>query len=173
VLKHQSRKAAAASWNAFLADPEWQQAAKESGVGQLASPPESVYMEATDYSPEWNVDAENAEADDDDVFELRVYKAAEGKLDKLDARFRDHTIELFKRHGIKSVGYWHATDEPASANTLIYIVKHANADAAKASWQAFAADPDWTKAAKESGVGRLAEPPGSTYMKPTDYSAIR
>ena len=31
----------------------------------------------------------------------------------------------------------------------------------------------WKKAAKASGVGRLAKPPAATYMKPTDYSAIR
>ena len=44
---------------------------------------------------------------------------------------------------------------------------------AKKSWKVFLADPDWKKAAKASGVGRLAKPPAATYMKPTDYSAIR
>jgi hypothetical protein len=130
-------------------------------------------MEATDYSPVWDAKAENAKADDDDVFELRIYKAAEGKLGKLDARFRDHTIKLFDRHGIKNVAYWHPTDEPDSENMLIYLVKHNSRDAAKASWKAFGADPEWKAAAKASGVGRLAEKPASTYMQPTDYSGIR
>ncbi|MFK8112438.1 MAG: NIPSNAP family protein [Rubripirellula sp.] len=173
VIKHKSRDAAKASWKAFLADPEWKKAAKESGVGGLATAPESVYMELTDYSPEWNVDSENAKADEDDVFELRVYQAAEGKLGKLDARFRDHTIRLFDRHGIKSVAYWHATDEPDASNTLIYVVKHESRDAAKSAWKSFGGDSDWKQAAKASGVGRLAKPPESTYMSPTDYSAIR
>lgn len=172
VIKHESRDAAAKSWKSFLADPEWQAAAKASGVGGLKGL-QSVYMEKTDYSPTWDVEAENAAADDDDVFELRVYQAAEGKLDQLDARFRDHTIDLFRRHGIKSVAYWHALDEPQSDDHLIYIIKHDSREAAKESWKAFGSDPDWKKAAKASGVGRLAKPPESTYMKPTDYSAIQ
>src|SRR3981081_330278 len=40
------------------------------------------------------------------VYELRVYHAAPGKLGELQSRFRDHTINLFDRHGIKSVAYW-------------------------------------------------------------------
>lgn len=169
VIKHASREAAAESWKAFIADPEWKKAAAESGVGRLAERPKSVYMEATDYSPEY----QNAEGDDDDVFELRVYKAREGTLEKLDARFRDHTIDLFAKHGIKSVAYWHPTDEPDSADTLIYIIEHESADAAKESWRAFGSDPAWQKAAAESGVGRLATRPESTYMKATDYSPIK
>ena len=169
VIKHESREAAKASWKAFIADPQWKKAAAESGVGGLAEPPQSTYMELTDYSPEYD----NADGDQDDVFELRIYKAAEGKLGKLDARFRDHTIELFAKHGIKSVAYWHPTDEPDSADTLIYIIEHESRDAAKQSWKAFGSDPAWKKAAQESGVGRLAKRPESIYMTATDYSPIK
>ena len=41
-----------------------------------------------------------------DVYELRTYTTNPGKLDALNARFRDHTIRLFQKHGIESVGYW-------------------------------------------------------------------
>ena len=34
------------------------------------------------------------------VFELRTYVTNPGKLDNLNARFRDHTVALFKKHGI-------------------------------------------------------------------------
>ncbi len=171
VIKHKSRDAAKASWKAFGSDPSWKKVAKESQVDGriLAKRPESTYMKTTDYSPNWKI----GEADGNDVFELRIYKAAKGKLGKLDARFRDHTIKLFNRHGIQSVAYWHPTDEPDSKDNLIYIIKHDSRATAKKSWQAFIADPDWKKAAKASGVGRLAKPPASTYMKATDYSAIR
>ena len=171
VIKHKSRDAAKASWKAFGSDPAWKKVAKKSQLDGriLAKRPESVYMAATNYSPTWK----NGEADDDDVFELRIYKAAEGKLGKLDARFRDHTIKLFNRHGMKSVAYWHPTDEPDSKDNLIYIIKHDSQATAAKSWKAFIADPDWKKAAKASGVGRLAKPPASTYMKATDYSNIR
>ncbi len=171
VIKHKSRDAAKASWQAFIADPAWKKVALESQVDGriLAKAPESVYMETTDYSPAWK----NGSADNDNLFELRIYKAAEGKLGKLDARFRDHTIRLFEKHGIRNVAYWHPTDEPNSKDHLIYIIKHESRNAAKASWQAFGADPEWKKAAAASGVGRLAKPPESTYMKATDYSAIK
>ena len=173
VLKHKSREAAKASWAAFLADPDWQKAATESEKGGkiLAKAPDSVFMEATDYTPKFTYD----KTGDEGVFELRVYRCNEGKLPNLDARFRDHTIRLFDRHGIQSVAYWHPTDEPASKDTLIYIVRHESRDAAAASWKAFGADEEWKKVAVESQKDGqfLRERPESTYMKPTDYSAIK
>jgi hypothetical protein len=171
VIRHQSREAAKASWKAFGSDPAWRKVAKESQLDGkiLAKRPESVYMDAANYSPHWK----NGSAEKDDVFELRIYKSAPGKLGKLDARFRDHTISLFERHGIKSVAYWHPTDEPDSKDTLIYIIKHESKAAAGESWKAFLADADWKKAARGSGVGRLAKRPDSIYMTSTDYSAIR
>src|SRR6266581_8847659 len=45
------------------------------------------------------------------VYELRVYHAARGKLRDLQARFREHTIKIFDRHGMKSVAYWPPLDE--------------------------------------------------------------
>src|SRR4029078_13534505 len=50
------------------------------------------------------------------VYELRTYTAAEGRLPNLQARFRDHTLTIFGRHGIKSVGYW-TPIERATAGT--------------------------------------------------------
>ena len=110
-----------------------------------------------------------------DVYELRTYTTNEGKLPNLNARFRDHTVRLFKKHGMESVGYWVPTDEPRSKNTLIYVIKHKSRDAAKASWKAFIADPEWKKVAKESQVDGpiLAKRPDSVFMKATDYSAIK
>ena len=121
VIKHKSRDAASESWKAFIADPAWKKVSRESQVdGQiLAKAPESVYMETTDYSPP----TKSASVDDSGLFELRIYKAAEGKLGKLDARFRDHTMRLFEKHGISNVAYWHPTDEPNSKDHLIYIIK--------------------------------------------------
>ena len=65
------------------------------------------------------------------VFELRTYTAPDGKLPLLQKRFRDHTIRIFEKHGMKSVGYWVPQDAPAKDNTLIYVISHASRDAAK------------------------------------------
>ncbi len=109
------------------------------------------------------------------MFELRIYRCNENKLKNLDARFRDHTIRIFNRFGMKSVAYWHPTDKPDSKDTLIYILRHKSRDAAKASWKAFGADPEWKKVARESQKdGRfLRERPESIYMKATDYSVTK
>ncbi len=108
------------------------------------------------------------------VYELRTYTAPEGKLPNLQARFRDHTIRIFNKHGMKSVGYWVPQDAPAKDNTLIYIISHDSREAAKKNWANFSADPEWKKVAAESQVdGRILSGVVSVYMDATDYSPIK
>src|SRR5919107_5869616 len=73
------------------------------------------------------------------VFEMRTYTAAPGKFEALQKRFRDHTLRLFEKHGMTSIGYWVPADPPNSENTLVYILAHKSREAAKASWAAFGA----------------------------------
>ncbi len=172
VLRHESRDAAKASWRAFATDPAWQKVAKESELDGriLAKFPESVYMEAADFSP-----ALGAGSTDGGVFELRTYKVGEGKLGNLDARFRDHTIAIFDRFNMKSMAYWHPVDEPDSKDTLIYILHHESREAAAKAWQAFIADEEWGTVFAESRKDGplLREAPGSVFLVGTDYSSIR
>src|SRR5687768_7390979 len=56
-------------------------------------------------------------------FEMRVYTAAAGKMDALHARFRDHTLRLFKKHGIESVAYWVAVDEK-NVGKLVFVIAY-------------------------------------------------
>jgi hypothetical protein len=108
------------------------------------------------------------------VFELRTYTAPDGKLPDLQARFRNHTMRIFERHGMKNVGYWVPQDAPAKDNTLIYIISHESREAAKKSWAAFGADPEWQKVAKESQLnGKIVAGITSVYMDATDYSPIK
>ena len=109
------------------------------------------------------------------VYELRTYTCNEGKLDALKARFRDHTIEIFKRHGMESIGYWVPEDPVKSKTTLIYIISHSSREAATKNWREFAADPEWKKVAAESEVNGkiLAKPPESVFMDPTDFSQLK
>ena len=112
-----------------------------------------------------------AETSGGPVFELRVYHANEGKLDALLARFRDHTITIFKRHGIESVAYWTPTDEPLQGKTLFYMLKHPSREAATANWTAFRDDPEWKQVSAASEVnGKLVEKIESTFLKLTDFS---
>jgi hypothetical protein len=109
--------------------------------------------------------------DDGPVFELRVYHAYDGKLDDLLARFRDHTITIFNRHGIESIAYWTPTDDPLAGKTLFYILKHPSRQAATANWAAFRDDPEWKQVSAASEAnGKLVEKVDSTFLKLTDFS---
>jgi hypothetical protein len=110
------------------------------------------------------------------VYEMRTYIAPPGKLEALKSRFRDHTIKIFEKHGMKSIGYWVPQDGPEHENTLVYIIEHESRDAAKKNWADFGQDPDWVKAKTESEKdGRLTMQGGvkSVFMDPTDFSAIK
>jgi hypothetical protein len=105
------------------------------------------------------------------VYELRTYTCYPGKLPDLHKRFRDHTMRLFEKHGIKNVGYWVPQDKP---DTLVYIVAHKSREAAAKSWKEFQADPEWQKAYKESHKnGALVKKVERQYLSPTDYSPLK
>ena len=108
------------------------------------------------------------------VFELRTYTAAEGKHDDLLARFRDHTMRIFEKHGMSNVGYWTPQDEPLAANTLIYILSHPSRDAATEAWRAFGADPEWQTVFQESrSDGPLIAGLERVFLDPTDFSPMK
>lgn len=105
------------------------------------------------------------------VYELRIYHAVPGKLAELIARFRDHTMKLFADHGIKSIAYWTALDEPAKSSTFFYILEHPSREAAAANWKTFQDDPEWNRVkAKSEENGKLVEKIDSTFLTLTDFS---
>ena len=105
------------------------------------------------------------------VYELRVYHAAPGKLADLLARFREHTVKIFDRHGMKSVAYWTPVDEPQKSDTLVYILLHPSREAAAANWKSFQDDPEWkTVRDKSEANGKLVEKVDSTFLALTDFS---
>ena len=107
------------------------------------------------------------------IYELRTYTTLEGRLPALQARFRDHTLKLFEKHGMRNVMYWTPIDEKLAKNTLIYVISHERMDAAKKSWDAFRADPVWKAAAAASEAdGKIVAGVTSVYMNATDYSPL-
>ena len=105
------------------------------------------------------------------VYELRIYHVYEGKLDDLLRRFREHTVKLFEKHGMKNVAYWTPSDEPLKGKTLVYILAHPSRDAATANWQAFRDDPEWQSVRDKSEAnGKLVEKIDSTFLVMTDFS---
>lgn len=114
-------------------------------------------------------------AKDSRCFEMRTYYAAPGKMEAMNARFRDHTCALFKKHGMELIGFWIPTDKEKGAdNTLVYILAHKSRDEAKKSWAAFVSDPAWKKAQAESEAnGKLVEKAEVVFMSATDYSPLK
>ena len=108
------------------------------------------------------------------VFELRTYTTLEGKLPNLLARFRDHTMGIFEKHGMTNVGYWVPQDSPGSDDTLIYILSHDSREAAQKSWSDFGDDPEWDRVAEESQVnGRIVSGVERVFMDSTDFSPMK
>ncbi|HAK76976.1 MAG TPA: NIPSNAP family protein [Runella sp.] len=168
VLAYPDRAARDAAWKAFGADPEWVKVRTESEVsGKIVSKVESIFMDATDFSPK----IKSSKSKKERVFELRTYTTNPGKLPDLLARFRNHTLKLFKKHGMTNVAYWTVNGKD---DTLIYILAHPSEEAGKKAFDAFRTDPDWVKARDASEVnGKLANKVESVYMKATDFSTIK
>jgi len=107
------------------------------------------------------------------VYELRTYTCYEGKLEALKARFRDHTITIFNRHHMESIGYWVPQDD-RSKTTLIYILAHPSMEEAKKNWQEFRNDPEWKKVSADSEAnGKIVQKVDSVFMSPTDFSQLK
>jgi hypothetical protein len=105
------------------------------------------------------------------VYELRMYHVYPGKLENLVARFRDHTMSIFAKHGIKSVAYWTALDEPVKSTIFFYVLEHPSREVATANWKAFQDDPEWQSVKEKSEVnGKLVEKVESTFLRLTDFS---
>ncbi len=108
------------------------------------------------------------------IFEIRTYTAADGKLDDVLARFRDHTCKLFEKHGMTNVAYFVPADEPDSKNTLVYILAHDNREAAKKSWAEFRNDPQWQQVKADSEAnGKIVLKTVSEFVNPTDFSPLK
>ena len=75
-----------------------------------------------------------ATAADTRCVEMRTYYAAEGKLDALHARFRDHTVKLFAKHGIENLGYFVPLGDNPERKLVFLIAYPSRAERDGESW---------------------------------------
>lgn len=176
IIAFPSRLDQESMWKAFLNDPEWKAAAKAStSSGKLVKKIDSLFLRATDYS----MPVKRVQSEPERLFELRTYKAAEGRLPHLDARFRNHTIGLFAKHGMENLVYFHPmADQEGASDTLIYLIAHRDKAARQASFAGFRDDPDWQNARANSEAragGSLTVRGGVTsqLLRPTDFSLMK
>ncbi|WP_394993288.1 NIPSNAP family protein [Emticicia sp.] len=171
ILSYPSKEARDASWKAFGADPEWKKVSEESQRdGKIVAKVVSTFMNLTDFSPKVKAKQKTPER----VFELRTYTATPNNIDNVLARFRNHTVKLFKKHGMDNIAYFKTIEKEGTQAKLFYILAHKSEDAGKASFDAFRKDLKWIKARDESEKnGKIVEKVESIYMTPTDFSTIK
>jgi NIPSNAP len=112
----------------------------------------------------------------DRVFELLVYHTVPGKVPAVESIFRD-VAKLQDKHDINVLGYWVPNEDPAWANTFIYLVAYPSREDAKKTQAALHADPAFpalrdltTPLIDKADEKYLVD---EVYMRPTDYSAMK
>lgn len=172
VLAYPDMASGEASWKAFGADEQWKKVRTESEVnGKIVKAVESIYMKAEDFSPVIKKSIKNPER----IFELRTYYCFPDKLTALESRFRDHTLKLFKKHGMTNISYWRSIEkESTQQSKLVYFLAHKSEAAAKQSFDAFRLDPKWIAARDASEAnGKIVEKLESVFMKPLSFSKYK
>jgi hypothetical protein len=172
ILAYPSKADRDSSWKHFSSDPEWKTVSKKSEeTGKIVAKVTSVFMNATDFSPKIKPSGGAI----DQVFELRTYSQLPGRNPAILARFKDHTMKLFKQHGMKNIAYFTTIEkDPAVQSKLVYLVSHSSEEEAKSNWSGFGNYPKWKKVAADSEKdGKIIEKIESVYMKPTSFSTIR
>ena len=116
-------------------------------------------------APQAPLDARSA------VYELRIYYPPAGKLENLNTRFRDHTVRLFAKHGMRNVAFWNELPTKDSPPRMIFLLAYPSREAREASWKAFGADPEWQAVAAASEAnGKIVSKVDNLFMTMTDYS---
>jgi hypothetical protein len=149
-------------WSAFQADPGWQQVRTQTEAsGPIVDHVLNTFMRLTPYSPQPQITS--------NIQELRIYDAMPGKIQAVHNRFANHTIGLFKKHGIENIAYW--ADDVGISNRLTYLLGYANLGEREQSWNAFMADPAWQQARAESEQeGALVRLSRHYILRRTPYS---
>ena len=162
IVSFESSSEREATWKAFRADPDWLAVRAETEKdGPLLARVRNTIMRLTPYSPEPVINSS--------VQELRVYQSMPGKLDDLNARFANHTIPLFEKHGIENIGYW--TDDVGTSEQLIYMLGYPSLGDREKSWASFQADPEWQRVRAETEKGGvLTAKAVNTIIRLTPYS---
>jgi hypothetical protein len=185
LLRYPSRAARDRSWEEFMNDPVWQLVHKDSEQGgAIVTGVESHLLSRTDYS-KWTR-FKGALSNNSfyfppkpGVFELRTYTTPDGLLPHLDRRFRNHTMRLFEKHGMRNWLYFHKlADQPGADNTLLYFLTHDSETAAARSFDSFRKDPQWAavrQASEKAAGGSLTVPNGvqSVFLKPVVFSPTK
>lgn len=106
------------------------------------------------------------------LYELRVYEVVPGRMEALHDRFANVTSRFFEKHGIRVVGYF--TDVIGQNDRLTYLVEWESLAERERRWTAFATDPEWIAARKQTEEsGPIVARVTNKILQPTPYSPRR
>ncbi len=172
ILGYPDKNSRDENWNAFANDPEWQKVYKESEAnGPLVEKVDQTFMSI---APELSPNGFNMTSDGQRVIELRTYTMYPGRVENINARFRDHTRALFEKHGMTNIVYWYTEEKDGQQSKLVYLLAHQNEAAGKASFSKFGQDPEWISVRDTSeSDGKIVEKVESVYFKPLPFSPFK
>lgn len=107
------------------------------------------------------------------IYEMRVYRCVPGRMPALLARFANHTLKLWEKHGIRQAGFW-TTLVGESNQDLTYLLAWENMAEREAKWAAFQADPAWQAVRAETEKdGQIVATLSNQFLAPTAFSAVK
>lgn len=108
------------------------------------------------------------------IYEMRIYHCLPGRLAALNERFSKTTLRLWKKHGIRQVGFFTDVIGDNCNAKLTYLLQWKDLAEREQRWNAFASDPAWiaARAASEADGPILARVENSI-LAPTAYSKLR
>jgi NIPSNAP len=107
------------------------------------------------------------------IYEWRIYEIAPGKKRQLNERFANHTVRLFKKHGMDVVGFWENVVGGPN-NLLYYMLAFKSLSHMEEAWKSFQSDPEWKEAYSNSEKdGPLVISIRNMALRPTQYSPLQ
>ena len=101
------------------------------------------------------------------LYELRIYKMHPGRLPAIHQRFKDVTLALFKKHGIRVCDFY---EDATGQEAIYYVCEFADMTSRDQAFAAFREDPDWQAAFKASHVdGEIVASVESIFMQRVPY----
>ncbi|TDQ15121.1 NIPSNAP protein [Algoriphagus boseongensis] len=169
ILGYPDEASREASWEKFLNDPEWKAAYEASHVnGPLVAKIDQTFMVL---APELN---DTPIPTGSGIFQMRTYYCFPGKIENIQARFRDHTRALFEKQGLKNYPYWLTVEKDGSQPKLVYLLGHDSKDAFNAAFDRFRTDPEWIKARDASEAsGKIVEKVDAIFFKTLPFSPMK
>ncbi len=107
------------------------------------------------------------------IYEQRVYRTLPGRLPALLARFQNHTLRIWERHGIRQAGFW-TTLVGESSSDLTYLLTWESLAEREQKWTAFTTDPEWLAARADSEKdGQIVLNVSNQLLAPTVFSVVK